>query len=160
MTRPRSALVCGENGSCTFHKQRFATPKAAVHPCDSQTIYNLGHVCRVLSSISASKMQDKDLTTDNHSILGSHQNDSDHPDIHQQDLRCLTHPCLRCEEQKCEFTASETGFDWPTCMTRVMTTNLILTQLNLDVRHPFWGLKDILNTSSLQHKIYQVFLLP
>ena len=142
------------NRGLQHQKQQF------IHVTHKLYTNNLGHVCRVLSSISASKMQDKDLTTDNHSILGSHQNDSDHPDIHQQDLRCLTHPCLRCEEQKCEFTASDTGFDWPTCMTRVMTTNLILTQLNLDVRHPFWGLQDILNTSSLQHKIYQVFLLP
>jgi len=83
----------------------------------------------------------------------------DHPDVHQQGLRCLTHPCLRCEEQKCEFTASETGFDWPTFMTRVMATNLSLAQLNLDVRHHFWGLNDILNTSSLQQKIDQVFFI-
>lgn len=37
-------------------------------------IYNLCHLCRVLS-ISVSKMHDKNLTTYNHWILGSHQND-------------------------------------------------------------------------------------
>jgi len=52
MTRPRSALVCGENESCTFHKQKwFETPKAAIHPCASQTTVYTTFVFYMLCAI-------------------------------------------------------------------------------------------------------------